>query len=133
VAVFDKLPCHIDHDVARDREADPGRRRVAELGIQGRQGGDADDLAGQVDQGAAAVAGIDLGARLDDVGQRDGAGLRHLPVDRADDALGDAALETEGLPTARTMSPTTRVEKSPKVAGLRFVAATWITAMSPAG
>ena len=77
--------------VNRDREADP-LRAVHDRAV------DADQLAQDVDQRAAAVAGIDQRAGLDEAGVMDGvvAGADgDLAVQRRDDAGGDGVLEAE--------------------------------------
>jgi len=67
---------------------------------------DADDVAVQRDERAAAVAGVDGGVGLD--GVRDGEPVRRgeRPVDAADDARRDGPRVAEGFPIATTSVPT---------------------------
>jgi hypothetical protein len=44
---------HLTHRVARDRKADPGRLRVAELGVDRGKGRDPDHAPGQIHERAA--------------------------------------------------------------------------------
>src|SRR5581483_5160002 len=96
VAVPDDLAGDVLDRVARDRKAD-ARRGAAELGIGRAQRRDPDHAAGDVDQRAAGIAGVDRGARLDHVRKRDAAAFRLGAVERADDSLGDARGEAEGI------------------------------------
>ena len=115
--------------VARDGEADAGRR-AADLRIGGLERRDADDLAAEVDEGAAAVAGVDRGAGLDGVGQGVAGGLADLAAEGADDALGHARLEPERI--AHGQDEVADRELGGVAEGRRGQAraVTWMTAMS---
>jgi hypothetical protein len=76
----------------------PAAWAFAELGIERVERGDSDHAAGEVDECAAGVARVDLGAGLEEVGQRHAVALADLAVERRDDALGDARLEPERVP-----------------------------------
>ena len=80
--------------VARDREADSGRR-AAELRICRGERRDADHGAVDVDECAARVAGVDRCARLDRGGEDDTVPFRLVAVEGADDAFGEARLKAE--------------------------------------
>src|SRR3954469_18419004 len=80
--------------VAGDREADAGRLRVAELGVGGRERGDPDDPAAQVDECPAGVPGVYRGGCLDHGRKRDAIALFDGATERRDDALGDARAQS---------------------------------------
>src|SRR5689334_3265399 len=83
-------PCHLDEvrgGSDRDREPEP-------LGVAGRRGVDPDDVAADVEQRTAAVAGVDRRIGLDQAGEGDlAAGLligdADLAIEAGDDAPGD--------------------------------------------
>jgi hypothetical protein len=96
LAVLDQLLRDRLDRVARDREADAGRLRAAELRIGGRERRDPDEAGLEVDERAAAVAGVDGRAGLDRRADRDAVrALADRPAERADDSLGDARAQTE--------------------------------------
>ena len=80
--------------IARDREADAGSA-AADLRIGRGQRRNADDLTFEVDERAAAVAGVDRCAGLDHVGQAVSGRFGNLPAQSADDAFGHARLKPE--------------------------------------
>src|SRR5690242_6800243 len=85
------------HLVGRDRETDAVGGNAGG-GVKRRERGDADELALQVDERAAAVARIDGGAGLDHPGQRVGLAvylLLALAVERAHDARSCRLLQAQ--------------------------------------
>jgi hypothetical protein len=96
LAVLDQLAREVLGVVAGDREPDP-RRRPTKLLVHCCERRDPDDVTVDVDERAAAVAGIDRGAGLDGPRQGHPARLRDVPAERADDALRHARLEAEGI------------------------------------
>src|SRR5919107_6037968 len=68
--------------IARDREADARRLRVAELGVDGRERRDPDDPAREIHQRTPRVSGVDLRARLDQSGELHLLRLRDVAVER---------------------------------------------------
>ena len=114
-AVLHDLAGDVLDDVARDREPDTGGC-AAEPRIGGGERWDADHPSFEIDQRAAAVAGIDRRARLDRVGKNDTPALAHVPADGAYDPVRHAALQPNELPTARTMPPTSTFEESANAA-----------------
>ncbi len=80
VAVADELTGDVAHEVAGDRESDPGGCAAA-LWVTGRERGDTDHLSLEVDERSAAVAGVDRGAGLDRVGEDDALSFADVATD----------------------------------------------------
>ena len=91
---FDQLVGHVHEHVDGDGESDP----LVPPRVAGDGRIDPDDLCAEVDQRAAAVAGVDGGIRLDEV-LEDDAGVAQLEVAAslgADDPVGDRVAQAEG-------------------------------------
>ena len=130
------------HDlVDRDREAEPdGAALVGARGARGLDGGvDADHVPVEVDQRAAAVAGVDRRVGLDGRVDRAVALASPTPRRRAGSSALTMPLVTvdsrpNGEPIATTPWPTARSEDLPIVAGVRpLTFSAWITAVSVSG
>src|SRR4051812_44236754 len=94
LAVRDQLVRDAGHRARRNREADADVAAVAaRAGLDLAR--DADDLAGGVEERAAAVAVVDGGVGLYRVLDRPPVGRRDRAVKRADDARGDGVVEAE--------------------------------------
>jgi hypothetical protein len=104
--------------VGRDREPDPGRG-AARPRVGGGKRGDADHLAGQVDQGTAAVTGVDGRAGLDCADQDGRTALAPETVRPVAETIPSVTVPARpsGLPMASTISPTRTAADRPNDAG----------------
>ena len=93
MSIGDDLRGDVLDGVGRNRESDSVGR--AETRVDRRECRDTDHPAREIDERAAAVPGVDCGTGLDGVRKGDAAGLGYGAIDRAHDALGHAALQTE--------------------------------------
>ena len=139
LALVDQLLDGAPGLVDRDREADADVAGLA-AELAAADGGDgrvdADDLAVEVDQRAAGVAGVDRGVGLDrvDVGAVAGSAARSPAVTGRFLALTMPLVTVpdrpSGEPMASTGSPTTTLSELPSGSAGRFLASTWSTARS---
>jgi hypothetical protein len=93
MAARDELGDHAVHGVDRHRETDAGTR--AGRAVDSRI--DADEPAGAVEQRTARVSRVDRGIGLDQVPVHAAALVVERPIERGDDAGGQAPVETERI------------------------------------
>ena len=104
-------------DVARNREADPGRLAVGRLGIERREGRDPDHPPGKVDEGAARIPGLISALVWIRAVRSDVARLLDVAVQRGDDALCDARPQADRVAHRKDSLADLHLEESPKLAG----------------
>ena len=124
--------------IAKPRPIEPASAAGGALRRPADRGVDADDLAGHVDQRAAAVAGVDRRVGLDrrvDVALPCASGPTFdRPVQRADDAAGDGGVEAERRADRDDALADVEVAGLPMVAGVRpETSSAWMTAVSVSG